>query len=258
MQFGIWCEDLSLDEQMVPYFGRHSCKMYIRGKPIRFGYKLWCLCSSAGYLYKFLPYSGAADSYSPVLGLGGDVVMRLLEVVESPRRHVIYFDNFFTSYHLMCVLSERQFCATGTVRTNRIGGAQLKTGKALPRGEYDFKFDSTNKILVCTWQDNKEVTICTNYDQLLPTTTVKRWKKTTKDRRGNVTAPGHYVNFHQPQIFKSYNQGMGGVDLHDNAVQNYRINIRAKKWYWPLWLSVLNSAAVNAWKLHCFIARYNK
>ncbi|XP_046806455.1 piggyBac transposable element-derived protein 3-like [Lucilia cuprina] len=48
LQFGVWDEKLSIDEQMVPYFGRHSCKMFIRGKPIRFGYKFWCLCSSSG------------------------------------------------------------------------------------------------------------------------------------------------------------------------------------------------------------------
>lgn len=28
---------LSVDEQMIPYFGRHSCKMYMKGKPVRFG-----------------------------------------------------------------------------------------------------------------------------------------------------------------------------------------------------------------------------
>jgi hypothetical protein len=28
----------SFDESMVSYFGRHRCKQYIRGKPIRFGY----------------------------------------------------------------------------------------------------------------------------------------------------------------------------------------------------------------------------
>lgn len=49
--------------------------------------------------------------------------------------------------------------------------------------------------------------------------------------------------------------GMGGVDLHDNAVANYRVAARSKKWYWPLWLSSLESAAVNAWKLHCMMAR---
>lgn len=49
MQFGIWAANLSVDEQMVLYFGRHSCKMYILGKPIRFGYKLWCLCLVADF-----------------------------------------------------------------------------------------------------------------------------------------------------------------------------------------------------------------
>ena len=30
----------SVDEMMVPYYGRHSSKQFIRGKPIRFGYKV--------------------------------------------------------------------------------------------------------------------------------------------------------------------------------------------------------------------------
>jgi len=27
MQFGVFAHNLSFDEEMVPYFGRHSCKM---------------------------------------------------------------------------------------------------------------------------------------------------------------------------------------------------------------------------------------
>lgn len=27
-QFGIFSHNLSIDEEMVPYFGRHSCKMF--------------------------------------------------------------------------------------------------------------------------------------------------------------------------------------------------------------------------------------
>ena len=34
IQFGVFAEHLSIDEQMVPYFGLHSCKMFIRGKPL--------------------------------------------------------------------------------------------------------------------------------------------------------------------------------------------------------------------------------
>ncbi|XP_036341688.1 piggyBac transposable element-derived protein 3-like [Rhagoletis pomonella] len=94
MQFGVWEEKLSIDEQMVPYFGRHSCKMFIRGKPIRFGYKLWCLCSASGYLYNCIPYAGAADKYDKQVGLGADVVLRLLENVEYPSRHMIWVEKF--------------------------------------------------------------------------------------------------------------------------------------------------------------------
>ena len=44
MQFGVFHLHLSIDESVVPYFDRHSCKMFIRGKPIRFGFKIWMLC----------------------------------------------------------------------------------------------------------------------------------------------------------------------------------------------------------------------
>ena len=58
IQFGAFTEHLSIDEQMLPYFGRHSCKMFIRGKPIRFGNKNWVICSSDGYPFKVIPYQG--------------------------------------------------------------------------------------------------------------------------------------------------------------------------------------------------------
>ena len=50
IKFGVFSKDLSIDEQMVLYFGRHSSKMFIRRKPIRFGYKIWGLASSYSYL----------------------------------------------------------------------------------------------------------------------------------------------------------------------------------------------------------------
>ena len=42
-RFGIFKSTLSIDELMCPYYGKHSCKMFIRMKPIRFGFKLWVL-----------------------------------------------------------------------------------------------------------------------------------------------------------------------------------------------------------------------
>ena len=57
-KFGILYKNLSVDESMVPYFGRHSCKRFIRGKQIRFGFKLWVISSSTGVPYHVSIYEG--------------------------------------------------------------------------------------------------------------------------------------------------------------------------------------------------------
>lgn len=86
--------------RMVPYFGKHSAKIFMKGKPVRFGFKLWCLCSSDGYLFRFIPYGGASIEKSD-LGLGAVVVLKLMSVMENPSR--LFFDNFFSSYKLFRV-----------------------------------------------------------------------------------------------------------------------------------------------------------
>ena len=58
IHFGVFAEDLSIDEQRVPYFERHSCKMFIGGKPMGFGYNNMVLCSDYGYPFKVIPYQG--------------------------------------------------------------------------------------------------------------------------------------------------------------------------------------------------------
>ncbi len=42
-RFGMFHSYLSIDELMVPYHGLHSAKMFIRGKPIRFDFRIWVL-----------------------------------------------------------------------------------------------------------------------------------------------------------------------------------------------------------------------
>ena len=43
-------EQLHVDESMIPYFGKHSAKQYIKGKSIKFGCKGWCFNRYIGYL----------------------------------------------------------------------------------------------------------------------------------------------------------------------------------------------------------------
>ena len=125
IQFGVFHEILSVDESMVPYFGRHSAKMFIRGKPIRFGYKIWSLCGIDGYPYHLKIYQGKERS------------------------------------------------ANATTQQEPLG---------------------------------------------------------TRVR----------------------------VDLMDRLLETYRPVIREKKWYWPLFINLLNVSVVAAWRIHCILEKANK
>ena len=43
---------------------------------------------------------------------------------------------------------------------------------------------------------------------------------------------------------------MGGVDLLDKQVTLYRIRIRGKKWWFPIFTQMLDVAVVNCWRIH--------
>lgn len=244
LKYGIFRQHLSIDEEMVPYFGRHSAKMFLKGKPVRFGFKMWCLTSSDGFLYQFIPYGGKnPEKVKKEFGLGEEVVIDLLKVLKTRSAHKIYFDNFFTSYKLLVYLKNGGYFATGTVRENRMLKCPLENNKSLgkkQRGAMDSRYDHVNEISVVRWNDNSVVTVASNCESVQPLVPVKRYNR--KEKR-DTSIP-------QPNMIAKYNKYMGGVDLHDNAIANYRINIRGKKWWWPLFINMLDSSVANAWKLH--------
>ena len=51
---------------------------------------------------------------------------------------------------------------------------------------------------------------------------------------------------------------MGGVDLMDRALSDYRPCIKGKKWYWSLLVNALNISVVFTWRLHSLIQPENK
>jgi DNA excision repair protein ERCC-6 len=243
-QWGYFHQDLSIDESMVKYFGNHGSKQFIRGKPIRFGFKNWMLASSTGYCYNFDVYSGRTeDKNKTTLPLGSKVVLQLTEKIDNPAEHALYFDNFFSSHSLLKTLREKNFRATGTVRENRTNKAPIMLPnemKKKERGFYDYRFETNDELLYVRWNDNKPCTIITNHDSILPTTSVKRWSREKKCK----------IDIDQPMVFKNYTNGMGGVDRFDQCLSSYRIAVRGKKWWFVLFTYLVDMAMINAWKLH--------
>ena len=203
----------------------------MKGKPVRFGFKAWCLCSSDGYLFQFLSYGGQYDNIDCELGLGASVVMSLLHVVNNPGQHAIYFDNFFTSHKLMIKLRKSGYYATGTVRKQRFISNQLEDSKSIKRkerGAYDYRFDRKNETLAVKWNDHSVVTLATNFQSVEPLLTAKRFSR----------SECKVVNVVKPNLIAAYNANMGGVDLLDNFVTKYRVSVKGKQRWWPLFVNL--------------------
>ncbi|KAF2902818.1 hypothetical protein ILUMI_03366 [Ignelater luminosus] len=76
-------KDMSIDESMIPYFGRNGCKQFIRGKPIRFGYKAWVLAQPSGYCVNFDIYQGRTANRDNSIGLGESAVMKFADLLKN-------------------------------------------------------------------------------------------------------------------------------------------------------------------------------
>ena len=76
--------------------------------------------------------------------------------------------------------------------------------------------------------DNSVLNLCSNACGVDPVRPVKRWVMSKPEM------------IPQPNVVAKYNKGMGGVDLMDRALSDYRPRIRGKKWYWPLLINAIN------------------
>ena len=59
-------------------------------------------------------YEGKQKDFS-ARGLGGFVMLKNMGLVDIPSNHSFYFDNFFTNFELLKILSEQNVCASRAV-----------------------------------------------------------------------------------------------------------------------------------------------
>ncbi|KRX94771.1 PiggyBac transposable element-derived protein 3 [Trichinella pseudospiralis] len=118
-------------------------------------------------------------------------------------RHIsCYFDNFFTSYDLLVKLADIGMRATGTVRQNCVAGATALM--------------SDGKVYVAKRYNNSVVTAASNWQTHCP---LQKFKRRIESQREDIS---------QPNLIRSYNTGMGSVDLLDRLSSAYRPLIRKK------------------------------
>ena len=219
-------EHLSISESMIPYYGKHYSKQFIGGKPIRFGCKMWAICSEGGYLHAFDMFkgkNGLENQANDKLGLVGYDVIKLVDetCILSSSGNKVFFDNYFTSISLMERLLEKGVYASGTCRSNRtenfplINEAENFKNKLRRTAVHKISED----VLLFKWKNNKDVILVSNF-KATEIKSTKRWSKESKK----------YIDVPQPACISNYNKYMGFVDQMAQCCSIYRIRMRIGKW----------------------------
>ena len=133
----------------------------------------------------------------------------------------------------------------GTVRRNRLRGCVFSSEKELKakgRGTFEEKTTVVDniKLRATVWLDNRAVTLLTTFVPANPAQQVERY-----DRKHKAI-----VQVRCPSVVPYYNASMGGVDLVDSLLARYRIQIKSRKWYFRLFIHLLDVVMVQCWLLY--------
>jgi len=67
-------------------------------------------------------------------GLGAKIVLNLMNEFAG-KNHIVYMDNYFSSYNLYEILKQNNIYAVGTVNSNRKKLPKLSDDKKMMRGD---------------------------------------------------------------------------------------------------------------------------
>lgn len=186
------------------------------------------------------------SEYEEKFGKAAAPLMLMIDDLPEEKKHMpyhFYFDNLFTGMNLLADLKDRGYAATGTIRDNRLPKQCHLTSKTdmmrKKRGTYESLLCPEEGIMVARWVDNSAVTIASTGHGVLPVSSVQRYSQAEKKR---IMVP-------RPFAYGEYNKYMGGTDRMDENINMYRIGIRGKKWWWPLFTWMIDAAIHNAWIL---------
>ena len=229
-------KNLSLDESMIAFNGRHQAKVYMPTKPIRFGFKAYMLSeASTGFLLEWCMHDRSKRT---------TVVQIIDRLLKDYSNCCVYMDSFYTTIESFRILKEKRILACGTVSKQRIPLQRMmqpdidkmKGDSALC---YSHDNDDNLKLFVWkTWKGKIFYLLSTIHDTYLQT--ARRYDHESKK----------YIEFPKPEAIMEYNSNMRGVDLFDQYMRYYSFDHGSKKWYKKIAYYFLEAAIINSFIIH--------
>ena len=246
---------LDIDEQCIPWKGRHKCRCYNKSKPIKRHFKVFSLNDSrTGYQHGFYLYRGKQENRPSSVSATAYPAERLLAHPNyHHKNHILFTDNWFTSFQQLESCMRRGIHMIGTVRQKRKGvpfSFKTNHGQRQNRqrgdftsvkSEYYISEEISDDVYYTAWLDRKPVgvlhTIPTKLGSCFRMVKTKNdgWQRQQYDR---------------PTIIPIYNWGMGGTDSGDQRIEAYRPEVKTVSWIPRVLAHFLNSAVVNSFTWH--------
>ena len=206
---------LTIDENMAAYKGKNAIKQYMKNKNKKFGIKLFTKTNSTnGYCYSVIPYTGKGFIYNKTLGLGASIVEELSIEHANKNKHIT-MDNFFMTMNSIIFLYNNKINFTGTITKNK---------KCFPQEIRNFEIKKNNKTKFKIL--NTSIYFYFIYD--------KKPLYLVSDKYGLQ----NYKYFNKkkklknkPEVVAYYNLTKSGCDIIDDALANYHIQRKSKKWW---------------------------
>ena len=260
----------AIDESMIPWYGRYCpIRVYIKGKPYKYGMKLWQLCDwPSGYCRELKLYPGRGDKWEfeteeSMQGWTYAERVVLCLTKDLPRGCFFTVDrNFMTPKLAGYMKNERGMYVTGTMKRNvkYIDKSLLfKKSVTVPRGFYTWSEDETTGVTQTCWMDREAVPMCSGG--------FGAWvcgadRLTSKGDPGEVLPPNgkkkvKSKQMKAPHMSLIYNSTMWTVDVDDfqslNAGTSWERGCRSRCWWVVGFWGGADRAAVN-----CYIIFKNR
>ncbi|CAF1167844.1 unnamed protein product [Rotaria sordida] len=221
-------ENITVDEQLVPFRGRCCFVQYMPKKPAKYGLKFWTLCDVKIRYVLALELCTGKVGNTVQRNISTNIVLHLVDQLPKnvQQGRNITFDRYFSDFNLVQNLLERKMTSLGVVNHKR--SFVPNELKLIRQDLYSswFYFSGQSTILSYQAKEKKPPVILLS--------TLHDFAEVFDNEKK------------LPTMIHDYNQTKFGVDVIDQCINNYTCRRITCRWPMIVFFNMIDIAAMNS------------